>query len=403
MTHDIVVLGAGYAGLAAARRAADNVRRDRLDARVTLVNATADFVERVRLHQVAAGQDVGVHPLADSLDGRVGLVVGRVEDLDTGAGAVTVRVGGTPRRVSYDTLVLGLGSTAGSGGVPGADEYAATAAGLDQARALARRVADERPQHVAVVGGGLTGLEVAAELAESHPGLRVRLLTRGRVAPGTGLRGRAHVRRALDRLGVALSEDTSVAAVDADGLRLEDGDRVPADLVVWNVGFAVPSLAADAGLTVDGDGRVLVDATQRSVSHPDVYAVGDAAHATGVRGRELRMSCAMGLPMGWSAADAVTARLAGREPGTAPLGYLFQCASLGRRDGLVQFVRADDSPRRFVLTGRIAAWYKEYIVASAYGGLRGGGGQADLNLFLTRGAARRFGRRSGRDRRALAA
>ncbi|WP_159943245.1 MULTISPECIES: NAD(P)/FAD-dependent oxidoreductase [unclassified Nocardiopsis] len=394
MAHDIVVLGAGYAGLAAARRAAHRVRRDRLDARVTLVNAAPDFVERVRLHQVAAGQNVGVYPLADSLGEGVRLLLGWVEELDTGARTVSLRADGVPRVVSYDTLVLATGSGAADGGVPGADEHAASVDGLDRARALARRLAEERPARVAVVGGGFTGLEVAAELAESHPGTRVELLTRGRVAAAADPRGRAHVRRALHRLGVALREETAVAAVAADGLTLEDGAHVPADLVVWNAGFAPSPLAAASGLAVDGNGRALVDATQRSVSHPDVYVVGDAAHARGAGGGELRMSCAMGMPMGWAAADAIAARLAGRAPETAPFGYLFQCVSLGRRDGLIQFVRADDSPRRLVLTGRAAALYKQRIVASAYGGLRGGGhGQADLYLSLVRGAARRFDRR----------
>ena len=120
-----------------------------------------------------------------------------------------------------------------------------------------------------------------------------------------------------------------------------------------------------------------------------------SAHALDVRGRPQRMSCAMGLPMGWTAADAVTARVAGTEPAPAPFGYLFQCVSLGRRDGLIQFVRGDDSPVRFVLTGRLAALYKEYVVASAHSGLNGGQKRPDQYLALVRWAARRFGGRHG--------
>jgi hypothetical protein len=108
----------------------------------------------------------------------------------------------------------------------------------------------------------------------------------------------------------------------------------------------------------------------------------------------------MGLPMGWTAADALTARVAGGEPELPPFGYLFQCVSLGRRDGLIQFVRGDDSPVRFVLTGRLAALYKEYIVASAYGGLNGGQGQPDQYLMLVRWAARRWLKRHGSRSRA---
>ncbi|GAA1465155.1 FAD-dependent oxidoreductase [Nocardiopsis exhalans] len=405
MTHEILVLGAGYAGLAAAGRAAHNIRRDALDAHITLVNAAPDFVERVRLHQVAAGQDVGVYPLAASLDGTgIDLVLGRVEHVDTGRRTVRVRAGGQEgregrteqeREFGYDTLVYALGSDAGSGGIPGAAEHTHNAASLGSARALARRIREDAPRGVAVVGGGLTGVETATEIAESHPRLRVLLLTRGRVADDLSPRGRAHVHRVLSRLGVSAREGVSVAEVDPRGLRLADGSRVDADLVVCNAGFGVATLAAEAGLTVDRDGRAVVDTDQRSVSHPDVYVVGDAAHVVGVHGDPQRMSCAMGLPMGWTAADAVTARVRGDEPDLPPFADLFQCVSLGRRDGLVQFVRGDDSPVRFVLTGRLAALYKEYIVAYAYGVLNGGQGQPDQYLMLVRWAARHWLKRHG--------
>ncbi|GAA1080125.1 hypothetical protein GCM10009642_17030 [Nocardiopsis metallicus] len=98
----------------------------------------------------------------------------------------------------------------------------------------------------------------------------------------------------------------------------------------------------------------------------------------------------MGLPMGWTAADAVTARVRGDAPELPPFADLFQCVSLGRRDGLVQFVRGDDSPARFVLTGRLAALYKEYIVAYAYGVLNGGQRRPDQYLMLVRWAARHW-------------
>ena len=393
MTHRLLVLGAGYSGLAAARRARDLARRRRADVAVTLVNAAPDFVERVRLHQVAAGQDVGVHSLAGALDGTgIGLVVGLVEHVDPDARSVTVRGDQGVRTLGYDSLILALGSSARTVGVPGADEHALTIADLGGARTVAARIAADRPERLVVVGGGLTGIEAATEIAESHPGIDVALVTGGEVAPGAGARGRAHVRRVLHRLGVALREHVRVDAVDAQGLLLADGARVPADLVVWNAGFGASGLPAEIGLAVDDDGRAVVDASQRSLSHPDVLVVGDAAHALGAGGEALRMSCAMGLPMGWNAAETVLADLTGRVRDTAPFGYLVQCVSLGRRDGLIQFVRADDSPRAFFLAGGTAARVKEYIVAGAYDNARTGG-QAAVYLRLARAVARRHLRR----------
>lgn len=395
MAHELLVLGAGYTGLTAARRAAHHARRGGAGLRVTLVNATDTFVERVRLHEVAAGRGTAVHPLSDSLNPGIDLVVGRVESLDPAGRTVDVRSGGRVRTLRYDTLVYALGSAAAVDAVPGAAEYAATLAGLDGARALARRIADERPRTLTVVGGGLTGLEAATEIAEAHPGTRVHLVTAGPVGAGLSPRGRAHVLRVLDRMGVAVHEHTRVAAVEADHVKLEDGELLESDLTVWNAGFSVPALVAEAGLAVDGDGRALVDGSGRSVSHPDVYVVGDSAHAEAVDGTALRMSCALGIPMAWVAADAIADRLAGREPDAAPLGYTFQCVSLGRGDGLIQFVGADDSPKRFALTGRLAARFKEAIVATAYASVSGSDGEMGrMDVSMRRRAARRFLRRA---------
>ncbi|WEO97591.1 FAD-dependent oxidoreductase [Streptomyces sp. FXJ1.172] len=371
MSHRIVVLGAGYAGLSAAKRLARNLRRN--DVTVTLVNASDRFVERVRLHQLAAGQRLAVLPLRQQLSGTpVRLVVGRVTAIDTTAR--TVCMGDEQRVMVYDTLVYAAGSQARLDEVPGAAEHAHAVASPEQATRLRHRIAEiESGGTVAVVGAGLTGLETASELAESHPGLHVRLFTDAddvgsRLAP----RGRTHLRRALDRLGVSIHPKTVVMSVRDNGVDTLDGRAFAADAVVWSTGFRVPDLAREAGFATDDGGRILVDATLRSVSHPEVYAVGDAAAGASVSGEPSRMSCQAALPMGRGVADVVAARLTGRESGPVRIGYVFTNISLGRRDGVVQFTRADDRPRRFVLTGRAAAAFKEAVVRSTVrSGLRG--------------------------------
>jgi NADH dehydrogenase FAD-containing subunit len=103
----------------------------------------------------------------------------------------------------------------------------------------------------------------------------------------------------------------------------------------------------------------------RSVSHPDVYAVGDAALADGPLGTPLRMSCASGVPMAWQAADSIAARLTGGKLPNTPLGYVHQCISLGRRDAVIQLVTADDRAKPAAPGGRLAAGYKELICKGA--------------------------------------
>lgn len=342
----IVVIGAGYAGLLTANAVARGV-----DEPVVLVNERDTFVERVRLHQLAAGQEVAHRPLTGLLGKGVDLVVGRVVAID----AAEVRLA-DGQRLRYDTLVYALGSR-GSLAAPGAAEHAYDIASPEDAARLREKVA--AGGSVVVVGGGLTGIEAASELADA--GAKVSLLT-GRLGAGLSAKGRAYVGKAMARLGVEVREDVAVAAVTGDGVELDSGERVTADAVVWTAGFRVPDLARDAGFAVDLTGRMVVDDTLRSVSHPNVYGVGDAAAARMPGGQELRMACATGLPTGQHAARAIIARRSGREPRALRFRYVNQCVSLGRGDGLVQFVGRDDSPRERVLTGRVAALYKEAIV-----------------------------------------
>jgi NADH dehydrogenase FAD-containing subunit len=218
---------------------------------------------------------------------------------------------------------------------------------------------------VTVVGGGLTGLEFVTELAEARPDLDVALLVRGELGDWLSPKGRRHVRNVMDRLGITVHENASVTSVEADHVSTADGTTVPAAATVWTTGFAVHPIVQATTLEVVDTGRIVVDSTMRSVSHPDVYAVGDAAYAMGSKNKPLRMSCASGQPMAWQAADSIAARLTGGKLPHAPLAYFNQCISLGRTDGLIQYVTSDDRAVNATLTGRIAAGYKELICKGA--------------------------------------
>ncbi len=359
--HRIVVLGAGYAGLAAARRLA----RTAHDAHITVVDARASFVERVRLHQYVVGQSIPEWDLRELLEPkRIHFVQAWTQGIDTERKRVILD--GAPA-LDYDSLIYALGSTSDTTGVPGVAEHAYAIATPQDSEWLRNGIPAGR---IVVVGGGATGIELAAELAEFRPDSQVLLLGSDEPAAWLSARARAHVRHALVRLGVEIRSDAKVVEVTAEGVRLADGSMVEAAATVWTAGFGVPELAERAGLAVDGHGRVRTDETLRSVSHPDVYAAGDAAVIMGPGGRELRMACATALPTGKYAADAVVARLTGRAPRELRFRYYFQCIGLGRRDGVIQFLHADDSPGRTVLTGRSAAWFKEQIVRAAAGAAR---------------------------------
>jgi NADH dehydrogenase FAD-containing subunit len=363
MKHRIVVLGAGYAGAVAAGRLAARLHRDEVS--ITVVNGVADFVERVRMHQVATGQDLRPRPLEEIYAGTgVELKVAKVTAVDVDRRAVTLDTGES--ELEYDTLVYALGSSWNPQGIPGVAEHAYEIASRPGALRLRERLAElPAGAKVAVVGGGLTGVEFVTELAESRPDLDVAFLVRGELGDWLSPKGRRHLKKVADRLGIAVHENAAVARVDADSLTTADGTTYPTAVTVWTAGFAVHPIVAATPLKVSEDGRIVVDGTMRSVSHPDVYAIGDAAYALGSKDKPLRMSCASGQPMAWQAADSIAARLTGGKLPHAPLFYFNQCISLGRKNGLVQYVTPDDRAVNAALTGRFAAAYKEFICKGA--------------------------------------
>ncbi|MGP4102964.1 NAD(P)/FAD-dependent oxidoreductase [Nonomuraea sp. KM90] len=361
MKHRIVVLGAGYAGANTAGRLARRLHRD--DVEITLVNGDPEFVERVRMHQLASGQDLPPRPLRDLYAGTgVQVRTARVTAVDVEG--KTVDLGG--ETLAYDTLVYALGSAIADHGAPGVAEHAHDVAGKQSALRLRARLGELEPGGtVLIVGGGLTGIETATEIAEAHPDLKVAIAARGRVGGWLSDKAQRHLRGALDRLGITVHDHADIARVEANGVVTGAGGKIAAQVTVWTAGFTVHPIAAATTLEVSDSGRIVVDAGMRSVSHPDVYAVGDAALAEGAGGQPLRMSCASANPMAWLAADVIAARLTGREVPQTTIGYTLQCISLGRRDAIIQRVTPDDQVTSTAFTGRTAARIKEMICAGA--------------------------------------
>ncbi|KFU78547.1 NADH dehydrogenase, FAD-containing subunit [Amycolatopsis lurida] len=361
MKHRIVVLGAGYAGANAAGRLAKRLHP--ADTEITLVNADPEFVERVRMHQLATGQDLKPRLLTDVFAGTgVGVRIARVTAVDTEGKTVALSDG----EIAYDTLVYALGSAAADSGVPGVAEHAHHIDGKGSALRLRSRLADlAAGGTVLVVGGGLTGIEGVTEIAEARPDLEVSFAIRGGLGDWMSEKAQRHLRGTFDRLGITVHEDTDITSVGRTGAMTADGRAITAEVTVWTAGFAAHHIAAATTLEVSATGQIVVDDTMRSVSHADVYAVGDAAFATGVNGTPLRMSCASGVPTAYRAADAIVARLTGGSLPENKIGYTGQCVSLGRRDAVVQWVTPDDRPKDSALTGKTAARLKEIICKAA--------------------------------------
>ena len=354
-TTTVLVLGGGYAGVMAANRLAGS-GRENLD--VLLVNPGDRFVERIRLHEYAAGtRDDPTLDFGTVLHPAVRQVRAAAARIDAGARRVELADG---RSLPFDYLIYAVGS-----GRPPAPE--GTLAVQDLAGAAAVRSALEALEpggRVAVVGGGYTALEAAAETAGQHPRLSVSLHAAGVLGPHLSEPARRGLAAGLRRAGVSIRSGEPVPA---------DGDaraRLGADVVLWCTGFGVPGLAGASGLPVDGRGRLRVDATLAVPGLPHIYGVGDAALLP-EEYAYLEMTCATAMPMGAHAAENLLHALDGKPATRHDSGFLGRCISLGRSDGVVQFVAADNTPRRLHLHGRTAAVLKEVICRMTVRWMRG--------------------------------
>lgn len=345
----VVVVGGGYAGVLAANRL-----RQRTDIDVTLVNPRPQFVERIRLHQLVAGNDDAIEDYSTVLADSVKLVVDTAERVDGAAHSLRLSSGAT---LDYDYLVYAVGSTAPvPAAIPGAAEFAYPLGELEAAQRLAARLVDIPIQApIVVVGGGLTGIEAASEFAEA--GRNVTLVT-GVLGPSLAKGGRRSVAKRLSKLGVTVVDNTTVTQVQPDRITLRDGRELPSAATVWTAGFAVPTLAADSGLSTDRLGRLLTDETLTSIDHPTIVAAGDAASPSA---QPLRMSCQLAMPLASHAADTVLARLDGNDPENLNPASVGQCISLGRHAGTIQMSHFNDEALPLHLGGRLAATIKESV------------------------------------------
>ncbi|OBA68756.1 pyridine nucleotide-disulfide oxidoreductase [Mycobacterium sp. 1554424.7] len=348
-TH-VVVVGGGYAGTLAA-----NHLRRRADVDITLVNPRPVFVERIRLHQLIADTSAAIADYDSLLGEGIGLVVDAVDCIEAADRRVLLASGA---ELDYDYLIYAVGSTGAMPlNVPGAAEFAHSVADLESARRLRYALADlPLASPVTVVGGGLTGIETASELAEL--GRPVTLVCGGILGPSLSEKGRRSVAKQLRALEVNVLESALAAQVRWDAVVLADGTVLPSAATVWTAGFAVPDLAARSGLSTDALGRLLTDETLTSVDDERIVAAGDAAAPSG---QPLRMSCQAAGPLGVQAANTVLSRIAGEAPALLNQAFTGQCISLGRSRGTIQLARKDDTPVEVYVGGRFAASVKETV------------------------------------------
>lgn len=320
----IVIAGGGAGGLELATRLGDTLGRSGR-ARIILIDRSPAHFWKPLLHTVASGKlDPQVHQIdysAQAAEHGFHFVCGEVEGLDRARR--TVQVG--PRRgadgremqparsIPYDRLVLAFGAVTNFYGTAGAADHAFTLDHVQDAERFRQRFiaacmqASSGPAYTAVniviIGGGATGVELAAELSHAvrelaryrvhsldpDSDVRVRLVERGeRLLPHLNPRLSRRAARHLQALGVEVCTGSSVARIEADGVHDSEGNCYPSDITLWAAGVEAPPICARLGLSVNRIRQVMVTPSLQTVDDPRIFALGDcSSHVCPVKGAAL--------------------------------------------------------------------------------------------------------------------
>ena len=370
--HRVVVVGAGFGGLAVAEAL------EEVDVEVTLVDQRNHHTFQPLLYQVAtAGLDANdiSYPTRRLARGkpRLSAVQGEVVGIDFDNDAVQL---GDGRQLGYDSLVLAPGGVTADFGVPGVAEHAFGLKSTADAIALRYRVLSsfedvgndlqhcraQRPEAttIVIVGGGPTGVELAGGFAEltsrvlvpDYPEIDPSAIRIVLVEGQDGLLAgfddslRTNARDSLERVGVEVLLNTQVASVSKTTVELSDGTNIGADTVVWAAGIRAHPLAEAIGLETGRGARVIVHDDLTLPEHDNVYAIGDFAAVEGEDGLLPQVA-----PAAIQAGEYVAARIADRLAATSTIAPQFRyrdkgsMATIGRNAAVAQL------PNGFKLKG----------------------------------------------------
>ena len=346
----VIIVGAGFGGLACARK----LRKSR-SYEVTLVDRNPYQLFSPLLYQVATAslpEDDIAFPVRTAYR-EVRFVRAAVTDVDTNAKVLTLSTG---RTLSYDDLVIAVGSEGATFGIPGVAEHTLQMKSVANAREIRRSllrtyedVEDEvlplDSLNVVIVGGGPTGVELAGAVRELQgeirrefehiaPSATVTLLEAGpRLLPSFHPASSEHAAKTLTKMGVDVRVDATVVEATDRSLRLKDGVELVAGTRIWAAGVIAPQQWKFLGET-DRANRLKVKPTMQLVEN--VWVVGDAAHIAGPGDKPLPMIAPVAIQQG----KHVARQLIRRERNEALEVFTYrdkgQMATIGRRKAVVE-------------------------------------------------------------------
>lgn len=354
MSKHILILGAGYGGVLSAL----TVRKymDKSQARVTVVNQYPTHQIITELHRLAAGsvsERAVALPLEKLFKGKdIDLRIAKVESFSVDNKEVKLSDG---TLLSYDALVVGLGSTTAYFGIPGLEQYSMVLKSAKDAGKIHSHIearireyavsGNEADATILIGGGGLTGVELVGEIADKLPELtkkygvpreaiKLLLVEAGPkilpVLPDVLIQ---RATASLEKRGVTFLTGLPVTNVEGNAIDLKDGQKVIANTFVWTGGVQGHPLVGQSGLEVNR-GRASVNDQLQSISHPDVFVAGDSAVYMGPDGRPYPPTAQIAWQMGELIGYNLFAQLEGKALEDFHPVNSGTLASLGRKDAV---------------------------------------------------------------------
>ncbi|HEY8314257.1 MAG TPA: NAD(P)/FAD-dependent oxidoreductase [Candidatus Baltobacteraceae bacterium] len=386
MAARIVILGGGFAAIATTQRLERLLRAD--EAEIVLISRENFSLFTPMLPEVSSGAlDVRhiVTPVRSQLK-RARFVLAEVDAFDARARSVTYThtLTGMTESIRYDHLIVALGSSTSTFGLPGIAERAFALKTLEDAGILRNRfmwlleladsARDEAERRrlltLVVVGGGFTGVETAGEMVElfrsverfyphvEREDIRIALIEGGpALLPGLPARMGSYSANALARRGVEIVLGDNVKAADEDGLELQSGRRIETRTIVWSAGVRPSPIVAAADLPHGKSGAIVVDAQMRVNGFEDLWAIGDCAAISDGKGGSYPQTAQHAIREGPVLAHNVVAAIRGQAGKPFRYDSLGMMASLGARKAVAQL------PGDRVLTGFLAwvLWRGYYL------------------------------------------
>ncbi|KGT48856.1 MULTISPECIES: NAD(P)/FAD-dependent oxidoreductase [Acinetobacter] len=312
--HKIVIVGGGAGGLELATQLGQSLGKSG-KAHITLVDQKLTHIWKPLLHEIAAGtlnpHQEEINYFAHAAENHYEFVLGNFKNIDRAAQQILIENDyfskkALPKKdikISYDTLVLALGSTSNDFNTPGVQEFCHFLDSREQADIFqqdllhlylnAQHEASSRELKIAIIGAGATGVELAAELVSAKHNfhkyglnkidpnkVKITLIEAAdRILPALSEKVAEHTLKQLKELGIDVLTQHRVAKVDEDHIHFADGSSLEAEVKVWAAGIKAPDVLKNLeGFEKDNINRLKVYATLQTLTDPNIFAFGDCAH-----------------------------------------------------------------------------------------------------------------------------